>query len=170
MRIGFHGFAADCIITGEMELGFDRLKDHFDQRSELVVERATLHSLDDGTEVCVPRLELDRADVMVAVAETPRGVTGRRIRTVRREAHAQVGPYTVSGDLHELPGARPMQGFRTSRAAISFTDATVSFLRAGRDEMFRAQALLLNVSRLSWLGDAPPTSNLPPPTGDLLTR
>ncbi len=155
MRIDFHGFAADCIITGQLDLPFDRLKDLLDQATELIVEKATLHGLDDGTEVCVPRLELDRGDLLVAVAEVPRGIAGRRIRTVRHEAHAQVGPYTISGDLHELPGARPMHGFRTSRAIISFTDATVTFLRAGKDEIFHAQALLLNVASLSWIGDGP---------------
>jgi len=162
MRIDFHGFAADCIITGQLELPFDRLKDLLDQATELIVEEATLHGLDDGTEVCVPRLELDRGDLMAAVAEVPRGIAGRRIRTVRHEAHAQVGPYTISGDLHELPGARPRHGLRTSRAIISFTDATVTFMRAGKDEIFHAQALLLNVASLSWIGDGPLSPALRP--------
>ena len=156
MRIAFSGYAADCTIDGEIELDADRLKDLVDQKFQLVVLDAKLVSLDDGRTVSVSRLELDRADLVAAVALGPRGPQGRRIRTVRHDIVAQVGPYTVVGDLHDRPGVPPMSTFHTARPLVSFTNASISFLLAGRPEKRRVATLLVNREHVQWLGPGEP--------------
>lgn len=154
MRIPFRGYAADCTITGELELDADRLKDLLDRGTPLVIFRATLEDLDGGSQVCVPRLELDRSDVLAAQAEEPRGPAQRRIRTVRHRTSATFGPYTVTGDLHDRPGAPPMSGFHSGRPLVSFTDASIAFTRAGRAVTLRADTLLVNARLVDWVGGA----------------
>ncbi len=152
MRIAFSGYAVDCTIDGEIDLDTDRLKDLLDQEFHLVVLDATLQSLDDGRMVKVPRLELERDDLVAAVALEPRGPTGRRIRTVRHDMIAQVGPYSVTGDLHDRPGVPPMSTFHTARPLVSFTKATITFMRAGRTERRRVDTLLVNRDHVQWVG------------------
>jgi len=123
MRIPFQGYASDCTITGELELDADRLKDH-----------------------------LDRADLLAAQAEEPRGPEQRRIRTTRHRTSATFGPYTVTGDLHDRPGAPTLSGSHSGRPLVSFTDATIAFTRAGRAVALRAETLLVNAHLADWVG------------------
>ena len=155
MRITFNGYAADSVISGEVELDFDRLKDLLDRSEELTVHNATRESLDDGREVCVPHLQLDRGEIVAAIASPPRGQHDRRIHTVRHRMLAEVGPYTVSGELHEKPGVAPMSGSHSARPMVSFTDASISYLRAGRTVRRRVDTLIVDRDHVLWLGADP---------------
>ncbi len=155
MRISFSGYAADCVISGEVELDFDRLKDLLDRRDELTIQNATLESLDDGREVCVTHLQLARGEILAAIGSPPRGPHDRRIHTVRHRMLAEVGPYTVSGELHEKPGVAPLSGSHSARPMVSFTDASISYLRAGRTVRRRTDTLIVNREHVLWLGADP---------------
>lgn len=154
MRIAFTGYAADCTISGEVELDSDRLKDQLDGDEHVVVHRAVLESLHDGRVICVPRMELDRDDLFAAEAVAPRGPRGRRIHTVRHAIVATCGPYRIEGLVHERPGARPMAAIQSGRPIVSVTDARVTFQSAGQPVRRHAVTLLVDSSRLEWVGDA----------------
>jgi hypothetical protein len=150
MLTGFYAYGSDCTIHGEVDLEADRFKDMLDEHARLVILRATLDSLDDDRVVCVPRLELERHELLAVEAELPRGHQERRIRTVRHRMLATVGPYTVAGELHEKPGVAPMTAFHSARPMISFTDATISFMRGGRTEDRYVATLLVNRDHVAW--------------------
>ena len=156
MRIEFTGYAADCTIFGEVELDMERLKDQLDRDELVVVHRATLESLIDGSVVCVPRMELDRDQLFAAEAGGARGPQGRRIHTVRHPVAAVCGPYRIEGHVHERPGARPLMSMQHSRPIVPVTDAWVSFESQGRPVRRHAETLLVNSSRLEWVGEARP--------------
>jgi hypothetical protein len=81
MLIPFRGYAVDSTIAGELESEFDRVKDIIDRVEAVEVHDATLQSLDDGSELCVPLLRLDRDDLMAVEAVERRGRSARRIMT-----------------------------------------------------------------------------------------
>ena len=153
MRIAFSGFTIDCTVDGEVELTSDRLRDQLNDDGRLVVVRAVLVRLGDGSEVGVLRLELQQDEIYAVDVGPPRGEQSRRLHTVRHHTLVVMGPYRVVGLLHERPGVVPMGGMRANRPFVAFTEATISFDRAGVAVDREAETLLVNSQKVSWMGD-----------------
>lgn len=154
MLIKFTGYAVDCTIEGEYDLTADRLRDQLNDEDQVVLLRATLTRLVDGTQLCVPRLVLDQEEFCAVEAGPARGAEGRRLHTVLHRKRARLGPYSVLGHLHERPGVMPLGGLRLSRPFVAFTDARISFQRGGSMEVRDVGTLLINGRQIAWLGDA----------------
>jgi hypothetical protein len=154
MRIAFTAYTFDCTLQGETELTRPRLSDQLNEDEYLLVLNATLRSLDDGSEVSIESLELERDAIYAIEALGPRGATARRVHTVRHRRGATVGPYTLLGLLHERPGVTPLAALRLTRPFVAFTDATIALLCDGQVEMRDCETLIVNGRRVDWLGDA----------------
>lgn len=151
MLIEFVGFAADCTITGKLELERERLSDKLNRDAVYAIHDASLQSLADGRIVTVGRLTLDRHDLLAVAAAGPRGPEARRIHTVRHRLQAQLGSYTVLGHLHVMPGAAPLHSVDPRRRMVPLTNATIAYVRAGAVEMHDIEALIVNGERASWV-------------------
>jgi hypothetical protein len=151
MLIEFIGYAADCTITGQLELETERLSDQLNRDPTYVIYDANLESLDDGRVVTVSRLTLDRRDLLAVAANGPRGPEARRIHTVRHRLQVQLGSYTVLGHLHVMPGAAPLRSVGARRRMVPLTNATIAYVRAGIVEMQDVEALIVNGEQARWV-------------------
>ncbi len=154
--IGFAAYAGDCTITGQLALARDRLSDMLNEASEIVVRDAVLEGLADPRPVHVRELPLQRDDLYLVEATGPRGPQDRRIHTVRHRLRFQVGPYTVLGQLHAMPGVAPLRSPRLRRSMVPLTNATIAFVRGGSLQMHDASALVVNGAHIEWVGSSAP--------------
>jgi hypothetical protein len=152
--ITFTGYTVDCIVEGEVELVADRLRDQLNAADQVVINRATLTRLGDGSQLGVPRLILDQEELFAADAGPARGEEARRLHTVLHQRRAEVGPYSILGLMHERPGVAPLGGLRLARPFVAFTDASMAFRVGGEPVVREVEALLVNGRKIAWLGDA----------------
>lgn len=151
MLIEFVGYAADCTITGKLELETERLSDQLNRDPVYVIYDAALSSLEDGRVVTVSRLTLDRAELLAVSANGSRGPETRRIHTVRHRLQVQLGSYTVLGHLHVMPGASPLRSVGARRRMVPLTNATIAYVRNGLVEMEDVEALIVNGEQARWV-------------------
>jgi hypothetical protein len=137
-------YAADCRLSGRVELGDGRLTDLFNANVELRIEDARLESLADGHVVEIPEIVVSLGELCAVVATGPRGDVGRRLRTHASRVTVDLGPYTVEGLVHGTPASDPL-GAAVRRAAwLPLTDATVTYRRDPDSVCDRVATLLVN--------------------------
>lgn len=145
MLVDFTGYAADCIVVGQLDVAGTRVSDALDGKSMLTLRNATLTSLDGGREVFESELQLGRDELYAVEAAGPAGDIARRVRKVRHRLRAEMGPYVVMGQLHVLPGAPPLRGLRGRRMIVPLTHASILVPSDAGLYLREARVLLINV-------------------------
>jgi hypothetical protein len=143
-------FAADSVATARTLLAHDRLSDLLAADTPIEVRGVRLTSLEDGRRVNLDALDLERGEILLASTDAPRGNLARRVGTIQRPAVARVGPFEVTGQLHGPPSMDPFQVARR-HGWFALTDATISYLCAGREVRTTAPVALVNVVHLASL-------------------
>ncbi len=165
MREQLVAWAGDCVVRGDVSIGEGRLSDHVNQVELLTFFGATLDSLDDGHQVAVDELEVERYELHLIEVEGHRGDPERRLRTVRERVSMQVGPFEVTGNLHRPPSAQPLASLARWVRFVPMTD--VEFRQIGSDAApTRREVVLVNrerITRTQPLGSAPVYSSDPQP-------
>ena len=146
MRIDFQGYAGDCTIAGQIETDGLRLSDALDRADQVVIHEATLHSLAGAQAMYAGEMVLRRDDLFAVEALGPSGSEQRRVRMVRHALRVELGPYTVFGEVHTLPGVQPLRTLLVRRTMVPLTNCLVHFQRGGADEFRRAPLLIVNGS------------------------
>ena len=103
MREQLVAWAGDCIVRGGVELGDGRLSDRVNELDVVTFYDVTLRSLDDGHEVSLDELEVERGELHVIEVNGRRGDPARRLRTVEERVTLELGPFEVTGNLHRPP-------------------------------------------------------------------
>ena len=137
-------FAADCRVSGLVEVGDGRVSDLLNDNPAIVFRDAHLDALADGHRVEVPELEVGRDELCAVVATGRRGDPGKRVHTRRVRVEAAVGPYVVRGFAHSsatfdpfIPGLRRVPW-------VPVTDATVRYESEGRSVVELVGTLIVN--------------------------
>jgi hypothetical protein len=149
MRIGFTGFAGDCIISGLLDLDGDRLTDHLNAHPSLTLVQVALEGLNGGR-VDVETFEIERSQLCAAIASGPRGAPSLRVPTAERRIQAQIGPYTVLGRYHGRVGDTSLRSFSERAPMVPLTDATIAYLIDGILEVRDAGVLIINRDLAAW--------------------
>lgn len=156
MRESLVAWAEDCVLRGEVDLDEGRLSDVVNELDFLTFRAATLEALDDGRQVRVDELEVEHRDLHLIQVHGRRGDPDRRKRTVEERVVLEVGPFTVTGNLHRPPNTQSMAALSSWSRFVPVTDAV---FRAGADAPERREdVLLVNRERIarSWpLDDVP---------------
>jgi hypothetical protein len=147
----FVGFAADCRIVARLTLIDERLSDMLNKQARFRLFEVTLISLEDGHEVALPELRIDRDDLLAVVASGPRGIRERRIRTEQVRMQLGLGPYTVLGQLHLPPGRDPVRSVLERGPMMPLTNATLAYVEAGEVRAFDSPALVVNRQGADWI-------------------
>ena len=155
MLIDFAGYAADCRVSGLLMLNAERLSDMLNHSSSVTVHDVTLESLDDGRVVELPRVTLDRDELYAVTAAGPRGPEARRIHTVRHRLEIKLGPYSVLGQLHTMPGAPPLASVGRRGPLVPLTASTIAYVTGGALRMEDATTLIVNRSVAEWVRATP---------------
>ena len=153
MQIPFTAYADDCTVQGAIALGVDRLSDLLSSTTEIQVQGASFHALDDGREVTAESAEVLRDDLCLIVASGPRGRADRRVWTRQHPVRARVGPYTVLGYLHSPPTIDPMRTM-DRRAIVALTACQVGYTESGTERWVESDTLLVNTRKIDRLETA----------------
>jgi hypothetical protein len=145
-------WAGDCMVGGDVELGEGRLSDLVNELEVVTFYAATLRALDDGREVAVDELEVERRELYVVEVEGRRGDPGRRLRTVEERVIVEVGPFVVTGNLHRPPSAQPLAALSRWARFVPMTDAVIGV--KGAADGLRRDVVLVNRGRISKAEDA----------------
>lgn len=146
MREQLVAWAGDCQVRGEVELGDGRLSDQVNVFEVVTFFAATLAALDDGHEVRVDELEVERRELHVIEVSGRQGDPARRLRTIRDPVRLEVGPYTLTGSLHRSPAAQPLAALAGWTRFLPLTDATLD--TGGAGEPVRRDVVLVNRDRI----------------------
>lgn len=147
MREQLVAWAEDCRVRGDVVLGDGRLSDEINDQPLLTFFDATLEALDDGHEVVRDELEVERNELHLVEVNGRRGDPARRLRTIPERARLELGPYTVTGELHRSPSTHAMAALAGWAHFVPVTGAVVSI--AGRDgDPLSYEVVLVNRGRV----------------------
>lgn len=118
-------WAGDCVVRGSVDIGDGRLSDQVNDLDLLTFFDATLESLDDGHQVQVGELEVERRELHLIEVIGRRGDPIRRLRTIEEPVALRVGPFVVTGNLHRPPSAQPLAALTRWARFVPVTDALI---------------------------------------------
>ena len=140
-------WAGDCMVRGVVELGDGRLSDQVNELDVVTFYAATLRALDDGHEVAVDELEVERGELHVIEVQGRRGDPVRRRRTVEERVTVELGPFVVTGNLHRPPSTQPLAALSSWARFVPMTDAVVGLRE--QEERVTREVVLVNRERIS---------------------
>ena len=140
-------WAEDCVVRGDVDLEDGRLSDVVNALDLVTFSSATLEALDDGRRVDVGELEVDRRDLHLIEVSGRRGDPARRLRTVEERVVLEVGPFTVTGNLHRPPNTPPMAALARPARFLPVTDA--AFQHGDDAPALHRDVLLVNRERIA---------------------
>jgi hypothetical protein len=132
MREALVAWAGDCRVRGEVDLGEGRLSDQVNEGDLLTFFAATLEALEDGHEVVVDELEVERRELHLIEVEGRQGDPSRRLRTVTEPVRLEIGPFRVTGNLHRSPAAQPLAALHLHHRFVPVTEAYLDLLDGSR--------------------------------------
>jgi hypothetical protein len=141
-------WAGDCMVRGSVELGEGRLSDRVNELDVVTFYDATLRAFDDGRELTVEELEVERRELHVIEVHGRRGDPIRRLRTVEERVTVEVGPFLVTGNLHRPPNTQALASLSSWARFVPMTDAVVG-LKDRRDDVVSQHVVLVNRERIS---------------------
>jgi hypothetical protein len=139
-------WAADCVVRGGVDLGDGRLSDQVNELEVLTFLEATVRALDDGREISLEELEVERRELHLIEVQGHRGDPDRRLRTVEERVRVEVGPFIVTGNLHRPPNTQPMAALSRWARFVPMTDAVV--VVTGSADGQHEDVLLVNRERI----------------------
>jgi hypothetical protein len=141
-------WAGDCKVRGFVDLEQGRLSDQLNDREVVTFYEATLQSLDDGHEVAVGELEVERHELHLVPAQGRRGDPTKRVRTVEERVTLELGPYLVTGNLHRMPTAQALAALTRRTRFVPVTDAIVIMRDRPDDAPMQEEVVLVNLDRI----------------------
>ena len=130
MRESLTAWAGDCQVRGEVDFDDGRLSDQVNEGELLTFFQATLEDLEDGHEVTVDELEVERRELHLieidghqgdpirrtrADASRPDPLEGMRVLSYSDDGLEEVGKFVEDGgsnywgvEVHRLPGGRKL--------------------------------------------------------------
>jgi hypothetical protein len=150
-RIEFVAYGEECILSGRIPMGAERLTDALNDNDTYELVDVSVERLSDGVAMDISGLIVSRDELLLVQASGPRGNVERRRRKRLHPVAMQLGAYQVRGYLHALPGVDPVTSIRRRKAMIPLTDAWVEFESAAGHRRQRFQAVLANRDRIEWI-------------------
>ena len=141
-------WAGDCVVRGSVDIGDGRLSDRVNDLDLLTFFDATLESLDDGHQVQVGELEVERRELHLIEVNGRRGDPIRRLRTIQEPVALRVGPFVVTGNLHRSPSAQPLAALTRWARFVPVTDAMIEVGDTPAEPVHQ-DVILVNRERIS---------------------
>jgi hypothetical protein len=150
-RIDFVAYGEECILSGRIPMGAERLTDALNDNDTYELVDVSVERLSDGVAMDVSGLIVSRHELLLVQASGPRGNQDRRRRKRQHPVAMQLGSYQVRGYLHALPGVDAVTSIRSRKPMIPLTDAWVEFESAAGPRRQRFQTVLVNRDRIEWI-------------------
>jgi hypothetical protein len=143
-QIDFVGFADDCRVEGKVDLEDARLADFLNRNRAIVISDVVLVSTVDGHTKNFDKLEIERDELNIVVANGPRGDPKRRLATKPSGVAMKLGPYSAEGFMHAPPTANPIRGFGSRPTMVALTDVVLQYESCGEPVSQWYRTLLVN--------------------------
>lgn len=147
MRESLVAWAGDCMVQGRVDLGAGRISDQVNEVDVVTFYDAILCAIDDGHEVTLPEVEVERRELHLVEVDGHRGDPVRRKRTVEEPVHMEVGPFLVQGYLHRPPTGMPLAALSHWGTFVPVTQARIT-IRDRQDEPMLREVVLVNRERI----------------------
>ncbi len=151
MLVPFVGYTTDRRLMGHVTCENERLSDLLQRSSVVHLREAYVETFADERVVSLGEVDVDRDELFAVEAAGPRGEGQRRVHTVRHRLQVQLGPYTVLGHLHVLPGAQPLANLARRAPMVPLSDATIAYLSGGELRMRDVSTLIINRYLADWV-------------------
>jgi hypothetical protein len=126
-EIEFSAWAADCRLSGTLDLDGERLSDMLNLYDELVLVDVLAQAHDGGRITAIPELAISRDEILLVEASGPRGDPTRRRHLRAVPISVQLDDFLVRGDVHVSPGADPILALGRRPPMIALTDAQIMY-------------------------------------------
>jgi hypothetical protein len=143
MRESLVAWAGDCQVRGEVELGDGRLSDQVNEGDLLTFFGVTLEALEDGHQIVVDELEVERRELVMIEIDGHQGDPIRRTRTIIDPVRLEIGPFRVTGNLHRHPASQPLAALTRHQRFVPVTGATIDLIDGSRTT-FERDVVLVN--------------------------
>ena len=150
-EVEFIGYADDCLLVGHIRMDAARLSDLLNDHDEYQLVDVQVESLVDQHAIEVKDIVVARDELLMVHATGPRGERSQRVRTRQHPLAMQVGPYSVRGYLHALPGSDPVATFRRRKPMVPLTDAWIEYQQATTWQRRHAATLVVNRHQVDWV-------------------
>lgn len=152
MLVDFIAYAGDCRVNGTYDLADgERLSDALNRTSSITLMGARLTSQADGHSVDLDSADIDLTDLFAVEVVGTRGAQNQRIHTVRHRLELRLGPYAVLGQLHTLPGGRPLVAIAGRQPMVPLTNGTLAFNAADGLHVRDVDVLIINRRLAEWV-------------------
>ena len=148
MREQVVAWAGDCQVRGSIDLEDGRISDQLNDREVVTFYEATLRSLDDGHEVALDEIEVDRLEIHLVPVRGRRGDPSKRVRTVEERVTLELGPYLVTGNLHRMPTTQALAALTKRTRFVPLTDAILVMRDRPGDAPMHEEVVLVNLDRV----------------------
>lgn len=153
-EIEFVAYAEDCVLSGFVRLGVDRLTDLLNEHDRFLLEDVFAVDLAEGTAREVSEIQVSRDELLLVHAAGPRGDAGRRVRTRQYPVALRTGPFEVRGYLHCPPGTNPLASFSRRKPMVPLTEAWIEYETRERRQRLRVSTLIVNRHHVEWIVEA----------------
>ena len=137
-------YAADCRVSGEVDIGRARMTDALNASPMLHIQDARLESLSDRRVVEAPELTVAYDELCAVVANGSRGELERRLRTRMTRVEIDMGPYHIEGAVHGTPASDPVIAAFRRATWVPLTDVTVTYTAGEYAQSDKITTLVVN--------------------------
>lgn len=153
-ELEFVAYAEDCILSGFVRLGIDRLTDLLNDHEEFLLHDVFAVDLSAGQAREVAEILVERDELLLVHAAGPRGDSARRVRTRQHPVALRIGPYEVRGYLHCPPGTNPLASFSRRKPMVPLTEAWIEYDARAARQRLRVATVIVNRRRVEWIVEA----------------
>jgi len=149
--IPFIGYTLGRRFIGYVECEGERLTEMMNRSESIVVREAFVESFEDDTVANLGDGEVDRSILYAVESSGGRGESTRRIHTTHQRLQIKLGPYSVLGLLHSMPGQMTLPYLHSRGPMIPLSDATIGWVSRGALQLRDVGSLIVNRDMLDWV-------------------
>lgn len=164
--VGLTLYTGDSLAFGYLPLSARRVTDLMNEYEDFEFADTYLQSLEDRHGLSLHTIVIARDEIFAVGVAGPRGDPTRRRRTRPIPVELQLGSYSVRGNIHVVPGTDPIGSFRSRRAMVPLTEATIEWETPDGLKIARWGTVVVNRLLTDWI--APATRDVRPPDVQLV--
>jgi len=159
--VGLTVYTGDSLAFGYLPLTAGRVTDLMNEHESFEFVDTYLESLEDRHGLSLHTIAIARDEILAVAVAGPRGDPARRTRTRPIPVELRIGPYDVRGNIHVVPGTDPLISFRSRRAMVPVTEATIEWETPDGRRSARWGTVVVNRLPTDWI--APARRDVRPP-------
>jgi hypothetical protein len=147
-------YACDSLAFGYLSLSAGRVTDLMNEHEALEFVDTYLQNIAGGHGLALRAASIALEEICAVGVTGPRGDPKRRTRTRPIPVELGLGPYDVRGNIHVVPGTDPLASFRSRRAMVPLTEATIEWDAPGGRKIARWDTVVVNRLLTDWIAPA----------------